>query len=193
MKNPKSFRNPNGVTKRTKSRNNQRAPILFENIFENNSIDAGVNHLQFQDWGIIFCNACQTDVSFENSNRHCVGKKHQGKCKILTNKKVQAYQTLVTLKLFKGENPDIQGQSLSDKTKSIRHEFVNLISDCKISSKKGKLIKEFFHVHSESVANIGHLRKTQDYFKHVHTALISQKKKYFLKQGRDFVILADPT
>ena len=39
--------------------------------------------------------------------------------------------------------------------------------------------------------NIGHLRTAQYYFKHVNTALISQIKKYFLKQGREFVTTVD--
>ena len=99
MKNPKLFKKPNGVTKRTKARKTERTSILFETLLKKNDIYAGANHLQFQDGGIIFCNACQKDVSFENSKRHCVGKKHQGKCKSLANKKVQLRQNLVTLKL----------------------------------------------------------------------------------------------
>ena len=87
MKNPKSFRKPNGVTKRTKARNTERTSILSENLLKNNDIYAGANHLRFQDGGIIFCNACETDISFENSKCHYIGKNHQGKCKILANKK----------------------------------------------------------------------------------------------------------
>ena len=75
-----------------------------------------------------------------------------------------------------------------NKTKIIRLDFVKLLSDCNISIKKGELIKDLFHVHSESMENIFHLRTTQDYFKHVHTYLISRIKKYFLKQGGEFVI-----
>ena len=126
MKNPKSSRKPNNVTKRTKEINTERTSILFENLSKNIDIDAGANHLQFQDGGIIFCNDCQTYVSFGNSKRHCVGKKHQGKFKRLAKKKVQARQTLETLKLFEGENPYIKVKSLIEKTKSIRLDFVKL-------------------------------------------------------------------
>ena len=68
----------------------------------------------------------------------------------------------MTIKLFEGENPDIRVQSLRDKTKSILLEFAKLVSDCNISSKNGDLIKDFFHVHSESMENLGHLRTAQD-------------------------------
>ena len=112
MKNPKSSRKPNNVTKRTKEIKTERTSILFENLSKNIDIDAGANHLQIKDRGIISCNVCQTDVLFGNSKRRCVGKKHQGKYKILINKKVQARQTLVTLKSFEREKKYIQGQSL---------------------------------------------------------------------------------
>ena len=162
MKNLKSFKNPKGVTKRTKERNTECTSTLFENLLKNNDIDAGANHIEFQDAVIILCNACQTDVSFENSKRHCVGKKHQGKCKSPATKKVQERQILMTLKQFEGENPDIQGNSLSDNTKSVCLDSVKLLSDCNISSKKGELVKDFFHVHSESMENLGHLRTAHD-------------------------------
>ena len=70
MKNPKPSRKPNGVTKRTKEIFTDRKSILFENLLKNNDIDEGESPLQFQDGGIIFCNDCQTDVSFENTKRH---------------------------------------------------------------------------------------------------------------------------
>ena len=105
MKNTKSFRKPNGVTKSMKARETERKSILFENLLKKNDIDAGANNLQFQDGVIIFCNACQTDVLFENSKRHCIGKKHQGGFKSPANKNIQARQTLVTLESFEGENP----------------------------------------------------------------------------------------
>ena len=162
MENPKSFIKPKGITKGTEARKTEGTSIFFENLLKKNDIYAGANHLKLQDGGIIFCNACQTYVSFENTKRHCVRKRHQGKCEILANKKLQARQTLVTLKLFEGENPDIRVQSLRDKTKSILLEFAKLVSDCNISSKNGDLIKDFFHVHSESMENLGHLRTAQD-------------------------------